>query len=207
MPAGGICPQCRSNVSPAARFCARCGLEQVVQQAQTAWSFAKVLGLFVGIAALILFVVGVFLFSGLTIHQNLEKTQAMSQSFDAEAATEAQREAIIHANDPWWDPAEPGGLKPFYFGKEYTVGPGEWTSIDVTSPVTSGPFKYVVALEGISRFRARPNGEAEREFVYPNPQNLQPYQMSGWCQTYLVQPLDNSVHRVRVKYVRVLRSQ
>jgi hypothetical protein len=190
-----------------ARFCARCGLEQVAQQAQAAWGLAKVLGFLIAITLLVLFLGGLFFGTLRRTELTMEKTAAESHSFEMEAATEAQREAIIHKNDPWWDPTQPGGLKPFFFGKEYTVGPGEWTSIDVTSPVTSGPFRYVVAFEGISRFRARPNGEAEREFIYPNPENLQPYQLSGWCQTYLVQPLDNSVHRIRVKYVRVPRSQ
>ena len=71
----------------------------------------------------------------------------------------AQREAIKHAHDPWWDQAQPDGMKPVFFGKEYLVGPGEWTSIDVTTPASSGRFKYVVVFEGLDRFRAGRTGK------------------------------------------------
>jgi hypothetical protein len=136
-----------------------------------------------------------------------DNLQTMAQAQQAAVNADGQREAIEHAHDPWWDSAQPDGMKAVFFGKEYLVGPGGWTSIDVTTPASSGRFKYVVELEGLDRFRARPNGEVEREFVYPNRENLQPYQMSGWCRTLLVQPLDDAVHRVRVKYVRMARDR
>jgi hypothetical protein len=205
MPAGGICPQCRNNVSPVAKFCAQCGLEVVGKQARAVWSFAKFLGFFFGIALLVLIVGGGLLFSVNSVRQDAENSQTTAEVDAAAANAKAQREAIAHAHDPWWDPAEQDGLKPVFFGKEYLVGPGEWTSIDVTSSASSGRFKYVVVFEGLDRFRARPDGEAEREYVYPNRQNLQPYQMSGWCRTLLVQPLDEALHRARVKYVRMPR--
>jgi hypothetical protein len=178
-----------------------------VNQVREVWNFTKIVGLLIATTLLVLFVGGMMFTKIRLTEQNMKESGAMPQSADVEAATEAQREAASHANDPWWDPTQPGGLKPFYFGKEYTVSPGQWTSIDVTSPVTNGLYKYIVVFQGIDRFRVRPNGDAEREFVYPNAENLQPYQLSGWCQTYLVQPLDNSMHRIRVKYVRVPRSQ
>jgi hypothetical protein len=139
-------------------------------------------------------------------NQNAASSQTMAQAEVAATNADAQREAIRHANDGWWDPTEPDGMKAVFFGKEYLVGPGGWTSIDVTSPASSARFKYVVMFEGLDHFRARPNGEAEREYVYPNQQGLQPYQMSGLCRTLLVQPLDEAVHRVRVKYVREPRN-
>ena len=74
---------------------------------------------------------------------------------------------------------------------------------DVTTPASSGRFKYVVVFEGLDRFRAQAERGSGTGIFYPNRENLQPYQMSGWCQTLLVQPLDEAVHRVRMKYVRV----
>lgn len=207
MPAGGICPQCRKNVSPMARFCAQCGLELVAEEVRAAWSFAKWLAAFVGIVLLFSMAAGAILFAFGAIHTSVKTSQTAEQAGQATANTEAQRQALLHAHDPWWDAAQPDGMKPFYYGKEYLVGPGEWTSIDVSPPASSGRYRYVVEFEGINRFRARPNGYAEREFVFPNRDNLQPYQMSGWCQALLVQPLDGAVHRVRVKYVRVPANQ
>ena len=179
------------------------------KEARAVWSLATFLGFFVGIGLLVLLVGGVLFYfvHAISLHQDGANSQTMAQADEAAANADAQREAIKHAHDPWWDSAQPDGMKPVFFGKEYLVGPGEWTSIDVTTPASSGRFKYVVVFEGLDRFRARPNGEAEREYVYPNRENLQPYQMSGWCQTLLVQPLDEAVHRVRVKYVRVARDR
>jgi hypothetical protein len=190
-----------------AKFCAQCGLELVAKEARAVWGFAMFLGIFLGIVFLISMVGVVLMFLVHSVHQDAASSQTTEQAEVAVANTDAQREAMRHANDAWWDSAQPDGMKPVFFGKEYLVGPGEWTSIDVTSPASSGRFKYVVMFEGLDRFRARPNGEAEREYVYPNVQGLQPYQMSGWCRTLLVQPLDQAVHRVRVKYVRMARDQ
>jgi len=184
-------------------------LELAGQEARAVWSFAKFVGFFVGIGVLILVAGGVLLYPlrEVSVHQDVASVQTPAQADEAAANAKAQSEAIAHAHDPWWDPNEQDGLKPVFFGKEYLVGPAEWTSIDVTSPASSGRFKYVVEFEGLDRFRARPDGYAEREFVYPNRQGLQPYQMSGWCRTLLVQPLDEALHRVRVKYVRMARYQ
>jgi hypothetical protein len=188
-------------------------LEVVAKEARAVWGVATFVGFFIGIALLILIVGGVLLFLGHTV--SVQQTaaslqtnlQTMAQAQQAAVNADGQREAIEHAHDAWWDSAQPDGMKAVFFGKEYLVGPGGWTSIDVTTPASSGRFKYVVELEGLDRFRARPNGEVEREFVYPNRENLQPYQMSGWCRTLLVQPLDDAVHRVRVKYVRMARDR
>jgi hypothetical protein len=190
-----------------AKFCAQCGLELVAKEARAVWGLATFVGFFAGIVLLISLVGAVLMFFVGSVHQEAASSQTMAQADVAAANADAQREAIAHAHDPWWDPKEQDGMKPVFFGKEYLVGPGEWTSIDVTTPASSGRFRYVVMLEGLDRFRARPNGEAEREYVYPNREGLQPYQMSGWCQTLLVQPLDGAVHRVRVKYVRMARDR
>jgi len=210
MPAGGICPQCRNNVSPMARFCARCGLELAARDARVVWGWATFVGFFVGIVFLILLVGSGILFLIRTVpvqQKNLASSQTMAQTDEAAANTEAQREAVRHANDAWWDPAQPDGMKAEFFGKDYLIGPGEWTSIDVRTPATSGRYRYVVEIEGVDRFRARPDGYAEREFVYSSGEGFQPYQMSAWCRTLLVQPMDGAVHRVRVKYVRVGRNE
>jgi len=98
--------------------------------------------------------------------------------------------------------SEPENLKPVFEGRIYTVGPGEWTVIDVRPPVTPGQYQYDVRFEGLTHFRARPDGDPRREFVYPGGQNLQPYQISGKAQTFWVQALDGGVHQVRMKYVR-----
>jgi hypothetical protein len=192
-----------------AKFCAQCGLELVAKEARRVWGLATFVGFFLGIFFLIGLVGSVILFLTRTVsmQQGAANSQTMAQADVAAVNADAQREAIAHGHDPWWDPKEQDGMKPIFFGKEYLVGPGEWTSIDVTTPASSGRFKYVVVFEGLDRFRARPNGEADREYVYPNRQDLQPYQMSGWCQTLLVQPLDDAMHRVRVKYVRVARDR
>jgi hypothetical protein len=110
--------------------------------------------------------------------------------------------ATAHATEPWYDSSEPGNLKPVFEGQAYTVGPDRWTVIDVRPPATPGRYKYDVRFEGINHFRARPDGDARREFIYPSGQNLQPYQISGEAQTFWVQALDGGVHQVRVKYVR-----
>ena len=146
----------------------QCGLELVAKEARAVWGFAMFLGIFLGIVFLISMVGVVLMFLVHSVHQDAASSQTTEQAEVAVANTDAQREAMRHANDAWWDSAQPDGMKPVFFGKEYLVGPGGWTSIDVTSPASSGRFKYVVMFEGLDRFRARPNGEAEREYVYPN---------------------------------------
>jgi hypothetical protein len=207
MPAGGICPQCRSNVSPVARFCARCGLEQVASEARAAWNFAAFVGFFLGIALLFLTVAGVIVWAVGSVHTSVQSSQTLAQSYAAAAATDLRRQQLLHANDPWWDPTQLDELKASYYGEEYRVGPGEWTVVDVRTPLGSERFRYVVELEGIDRFIARPDGKAGREYVYPNRENLQPYQMSGVCQTLWVKSGDGGVHQVRLKYVRKLANQ
>jgi len=206
MPAGGICPQCRKNVSPAARFCAQCGLELVAGEVRAAWNFTKFWGFFIGIVLTLLIAGGAILYFVVSIHTSVVRSQADEQSGVAAAATEVQREIIRHANDPWWDPAQPDALKPFYFGREYLVSPSAWTVIDVRPPLGSERFKYVVVFEGIDRFTARPDGMAGREFAYPDRWNRQPYQMSGTCQTLWVRSADGGAHQVKVKYVRMPRN-
>ncbi len=186
---------------------AQCGLELVAKEARAVWGFATFLGFFAGIVFLISLVGAVLMFLARSVNQEAASSQTMAQADVAATNANVQREAIRHANDAWWDSTEPDGMKPVFFGKEYLIGPGGWTSIDVTSPRSSARFKYVVMFEGLDHFRARPDGEAEREYVYPNQQGLQPYQMSGFCRTLLVQPLDEAVHRVRVKYVRAPRDR
>ena len=203
MPAGGICPQCRSELRPAARFCGQCGVEVVVQKAAYAWGFAKVPGAVVAILA-------VFLLIGAGLVEVKESAlQTMSNpappGWNSQAATDAQRYSMQHRNDPWWDAGQPDGFRVSYYGAAYVLGPGEWVPINVQSPAWSERYRYVVELDGITRFRARPDGYREMEFVYPNPQGLQPYQMYRSCRMLLVQPLDNGVYHVRVKYVRVPR--
>jgi hypothetical protein len=178
----------------------------VEKQARAVWGLATFVGFFVGIVFLVSIAGAVLMFFVRSTHQAIANSQTMAHADQVTANMNAQREEIVHANDAWWDSAQPDGMKAVYFGKEYLIGPGEWTSIDVRTPAPSGRFRYEVVIEGVDRFRARPNGEAEREFVYPNREGLQPYQMSGICQTLLVQPLDSAVHRVRVKYVRMPRN-
>lgn len=167
-----------------------------------------VLGFFGGIVLVIAVLAGLFFQGAVAVSQQpAVVSPPVAPGFDAMAAAEAQRDARNHAQDAWWDPAAPDHMKAEFYGQEYLAEPGAWTSIDVRSPATSRDFRYVVMFEGLDRFRARPDGEAEREFVYPNGRNLQPYQMSGPCRTLLVQPLDGAEHRVRVKYERVGNSR
>jgi len=203
MPAGGICPQCRSNVSPMARFCARCGMELVAEKARAAWTLTKFVGWFIGIAMIVAICAMAFFTIGHT-GVMMSQSQAVQQSDSSLAQTEAQQQVIAHRGDAWWDPAEPDHLKPVFYGREYLVEPSGWTSIDISMPITgSSRFRYLVELEGITRFRARPNGETELEYTYPNGQNFRPYQLDGSYRTLLVQSLDGTAHRVWVKYVRV----
>jgi len=187
-----------------ARFCARCGLELVAQKAASAWTLARFVGWFIGIAIVILVICAMALFTIGHTGVMMSQSQAVQQSDSAEPEAEAQREAIAHRDDAWWDATEPDHLKPMYYGKEYLVEPSGWTPIDISMPITgSSRFRYLVELEGITRFRARPNGEVELEYTYPNGQSFRPYQLDGSYRTLLVQSLDGTAHRVWVKYVRV----
>jgi hypothetical protein len=207
MPAGGICPQCRADVSPMAKFCAKCGVEITERQTDEVIANAKGVGLLIcWIVIFIAMAGGLFIYFA-KVHRQIVRNQTFEQSSANDSVAEAQREAIAHKNDAWWDPNDLDGFKQAFYGKEYRVEPGTWTSIDVTTPMSSEHFKYIVVFEGLDRFRARPDGDHEREFVYPDPRGLQPYQMSGECWTLLVQPLDNFVHQVRVKYLRKPRYQ
>jgi hypothetical protein len=190
-----------------ARFCAQCGLELAAGEARAAWNFAKILGIVVAVALLLVTVGGAILFHVGSVHFSIQQSQAAEQSGVAALATAAQREAMRHANDPWWDPAQPDALKPFFFGKEYVVSPNVWTVIDVRTPLGSERYRYTVVFDGIDRFTARPDGMAGREFVYPDRWNRQPFQMSGPCQTLWVRSADGGVHQVTVKYVRVPANQ
>lgn len=108
--------------------------------------------------------------------------------------------------DRWDDSGHDGGPddpNKVFRGSVYSVGPSQWTVMNVQPPAASGRYRYDVRFEGLSNFRCRPDGDPTREFVYPNPQNLQPYQMSGPARTFWVESLDGAIHQVRVKYVRV----
>jgi hypothetical protein len=204
MPAGGICPQCRSEIRPAARFCGQCGVGVVAQKAAYAWGFAKVVAaVFAIIAIIVVMGAGFYEFVGPIAQVT---SSAAPSAANSQAATDAQRYAMEHRNDPWWDAGQPDGFRVSYYGAEYVLGPGEWVPIDVQSPAWSARYRYVVEMDGISRFRARPDGYREMEFVYPNAQGMQPYQLYRTCRMLLVQPLDNRVYHVRVKYVRVPRA-
>jgi hypothetical protein len=190
-----------------ARFCARCGMELVAQKAEATWSLAKFVGWFIGIAIVILAVCAMGFFTISHTGVVMSQSQAVEQSENVEPEAEAQRDAIAHRGDGWWDAAEPDHLKPMFYGKQYLVEPSGWTSIDISMPITgSTQFRYLVELEGITRFRARPNGEVELEYTYPNGPNFRPYQMDGSYRTLLVQSLDGMSHRVWVKYVRVAKN-
>jgi hypothetical protein len=186
MPVVGKCPNCHSDLPPVGRFCGKCGMDFSVSRAPSRAFFKKIAGGLAGFGLFIVISGGFFYYSSQpAIRSNVS----------------ASPDPIPQNND-----VAPAMNTPVIEGKVYTVGPSAWTVIDVRPPVTPGQYKYDVRFEGINHFRAWPDGDARREFIYPNGQNLQPYQMSGQAQTFWVQALDGGVHQVRVKYVRTART-
>jgi ribosomal protein L40E len=196
MASGEKCPRCQAAVPWLASYCPQCGAD-LAKPKKSSSGFGKAVRGFAGF--------GFFLFAagGFWVHRSESGGPAVAQISPATEVNQTAQPFASPTSPGWHDGSDPQRLPASYLGRSYTVGPDEWTIIDVRPLEVAGRQHYEVRLEGLAQFRARPDGDARREFFYPDSRGRSAFEMSGRANTYWVKSTDGQSHQVQVKYVRV----